>query len=60
MKIPAGTEPEAVFRLKGQGFQSAGRTGDQLVRTHLVLPEKLTAEQKQQVEMLAEKLNLKY
>ena len=60
MKIPAGTQPEAVFRLKGQGYQSGGRTGDQFVRTHLVLPEKLTAEQKQQAKELAEKWELKY
>ncbi len=60
MKIPSGTQPEAVFRLRGQGFQSAARIGDLFVQTHLALPEKLTTEQKRLIGELAEILNLKY
>ncbi len=47
MKIPPGTQPAQVFRLRGMGFPSVhgyGR-GDQLVEIVVEVPKKLTADQ---------------
>lgn len=47
--MPAGTQPNDVFKLKGKGIQrlnSVGR-GDQLVRIIVDIPKSLTHEQKQ-------------
>lgn len=48
MKIPAGTQPGKVFRLKDKGISDVrGRgRGDQLVRIMVEVPTKLTAQQK--------------
>jgi molecular chaperone DnaJ len=49
LKIPAGTQPGQVFRLKGKGFpylRGAG-IGDQLCRIMVEVPTKLTARQKE-------------
>lgn len=56
LKIPAGTQSEKVFRLKGKGLPSLhGRgTGDQLVRIHVKTPEKLAKGAKELLEKLAE------
>ena len=47
--VPAGTQPGAVFKLKGRGIQSInGRgKGDQLVRLVVDVPKNLTARQKE-------------
>lgn len=60
VKIPPGTQPEAVLRLRGLGFADHGRTGDLYIRTHLTLPEKLTDEQKTQLAALFESMGMKY
>lgn len=55
MKIPAGTQPGQVFRLRGMGFPSIhgyGR-GDQLVEIVVEVPKKLTAEQERLLAELA-------
>lgn len=56
LKIPAGTQSEKVFRLKGKGLPSLhGRgMGDQLVRIHVKTPEKLARSAKELFEKLAE------
>jgi molecular chaperone DnaJ len=49
MKIPAGTQPGSVFRLKGKGIpllRGQGR-GDQLVKVRLEVPRNLNAEQQE-------------
>jgi molecular chaperone DnaJ len=49
MKIPPGTQPGTLFRLKGKGFprlQSHER-GDQIVRAVVEIPTSLNAEQKE-------------
>jgi len=49
IKIPEGTQPETIFRLKGKGIPDVngfGR-GDQLVRVQVVTPTKLTDRQKE-------------
>lgn len=48
MRIPEGTQPGKVLRLKGRGIPSLrnGSRGDQLVRVKVVIPTKLTEKQK--------------
>jgi molecular chaperone DnaJ len=46
LKVPAGTQPGRIIRLKGQGmpkFKGDG-TGDLLVRVRVVLPSDLSDE----------------
>ena len=50
-KIPAGTQPDTTFRLKGKGVASpVNGTGDLYVKVLLEVPTKLTAEQKRLLE----------
>ncbi len=56
LKIPAGSQTGKVLRLKGQGvahLNQSGR-GDQLVNLVVVTPEKLTKEQRELFEKLAQ------
>jgi len=56
LRIPEGTQPGAVFRLKGKGVPSVrgfGR-GDQHVKVKVVTPIKLTPRQRQLLEEFAE------
>lgn len=56
MNIPQGTQPETAFRLRGKGvprLNGHGR-GDQIVIVKVVIPEKLSAEQKKLLEKFAE------
>jgi molecular chaperone DnaJ len=48
MKIPSGSQPGTIFRLKGKGMPSmhGGRGGDLHVKISVLVPEKLNAEQK--------------
>ena len=47
-ELPAGTQPGAVFKLKGRGIPvvNSSRRGDQLVRIIVDVPKNLTQEQK--------------
>ncbi len=59
LKIPAGTQPGQVFRLRGKGmprFRSYGR-GDLLIRVNIEVPEKVTSEQKALLEQLAKEFD---
>jgi len=49
MKIPAGTENNQIFRMKGNGMPYLGSysKGDQLVRINVIVPKKLTSRQKE-------------
>jgi molecular chaperone DnaJ len=55
LKIPAGTQPEAQFRLRGEGFPRlrGHDRGDLIVTAHIALPRSLTSRQK---ELLREAL----
>ena len=55
IRIPAGTQPETVLRLKGRGLPLLGQTskGDLLIRVRVWTPERLTAEQEQVFRQLA-------
>lgn len=49
LKIPPGTQPETVFRIRGRGvghLQGSGR-GDQMVRVIVEVPTKLSSKQKE-------------
>ena len=55
LKIPAGTQPGKVLRMRGKGvprLRSNGR-GDQLVVVNVEIPTRLSAEQRQLFEQLA-------
>lgn len=56
MKIPAGTQPGEVFRLKGKGIPHMGRygRGDHLVTVSVLVPKKLSSEEKRLIEALRE------
>lgn len=48
-ELPAGTQPESVFKLKGRGIPvpHSTRRGDQLVKIIVEIPKNLTTEQKE-------------
>ncbi|MPZ98718.1 MAG: DnaJ domain-containing protein [Dehalococcoidia bacterium] len=53
LRVPAGTQGGRVFRLAGQGMaRSGGGFGDLFARARLVLPERLTDEQRRLFEEL--------
>jgi molecular chaperone DnaJ len=54
MKIPPGTQPGAVLRLRGRGMPALrGRgVGDQLVTVKVEIPTRLSPEQRDLVEKL--------
>jgi molecular chaperone DnaJ len=52
LRIPAGTQPGAVFNLRGKGMPSLGpgRRGDQRVLVNVLIPRNLTDEQRELLE----------
>jgi molecular chaperone DnaJ len=47
IKVKKGTDGGTLFRMKGKGVHTeGGRTGDQLVRVNIHIPQKLNKEQK--------------
>ncbi len=52
LDIPAGTQPETQFRLRGKGVQTSRGRGDQIVTIHVVTPKKLDRKQKKLLEEL--------
>lgn len=56
MKIPPGTQGLEIFRLKGRGLPELDSRyrGDQLVRVFVVVPEKLSSEQKKALKRFEE------
>jgi molecular chaperone DnaJ len=56
MKIPAGTQGGEVFRIRGKGVPHLGRygRGDHLVTVKLLVPKKLSSDEKKLIEKLAE------
>ena len=55
IRIPAGTQPETVLRLRSKGLPVLGQTtkGDLLIRVHVWTPEKLTEEQERLFQELS-------
>lgn len=56
MKVPEGTQPGKVMRIKGKGIPSLrnGSRGDQLVRIKVVVPTKLSDKQKDALRKFAD------
>ncbi|HEY5611698.1 MAG TPA: molecular chaperone DnaJ [Thermoanaerobaculia bacterium] len=56
VKIPPGTQPEQIFRIRGKGvpFVDGSGRGDHHVHVKLRVPTDLTAEQRELLEKLAE------
>lgn len=56
LKIPAGTQPGSLFRLRGKGVPYARRTGrgDHIVEITVDVPTKITKKQKQLLEEFEE------
>ncbi len=56
MKVPAGTQPGQVLRLRGQGLPTAGgrARGNLLVRVTISVPKKMTAKQQDLLEAFDE------
>ncbi|MSR68629.1 J domain-containing protein [Candidatus Saccharibacteria bacterium] len=52
LKIPAGTQPNKVFKLSGKGMPivNSERYGDHIVITEILIPAKLTGKQKELLE----------
>ncbi|PLV58331.1 molecular chaperone DnaJ [Thermotoga sp. KOL6] len=56
LKIPAGTQPGTVFKLKGKGLPDEyGRRGDLLVNVQVEIPKNLSREERKVLEDLAKK-----
>ena len=57
MRIPDGTQPGRMFRIRGRGIpQAAGKTaprGDHLVTIQIAVPTELSPRQRQLIEELA-------
>ncbi|MBR9979317.1 MAG: J domain-containing protein [Bacteroidetes bacterium] len=60
VKITPGTQPEAVLRVRGMGFNERGRPGDLYIRTHLSVPADMTEKQKKQAAALFNDMGLRY
>ena len=52
LKVPAGSQPGQVFRMKGKGMPVLGssRHGDHFVTVHVEIPKKLSKKEKELVE----------
>ncbi|MDR1590550.1 MAG: molecular chaperone DnaJ [Puniceicoccales bacterium] len=59
LQIPAGTQPDAILRMRGYGMPSfsTNNRGDQLVHIGIEVPKKLTSEQRAKLEAFALSLN---
>ncbi|MBE0645783.1 MAG: J domain-containing protein [Bacteroidetes bacterium] len=60
VKIVPGTQPEAVLRVRGMGFNDRGQGGDLYIRTHLTIPVNLTEEQKTKAAALLRELGMRF
>ena len=60
VKIPAGTQPGKILRLRGKGLPAYGEsaTGDELVNVMVYIPEHLDESEKAAFESLRDKPNL--
>lgn len=61
LKIPAGTQPGTIFRLKGKGAPrlNGSGTGNQQVKVKVEIPKNLTKEQAQLLRDFAEVSDIK-
>ena len=61
LKIPAGTQPGKIIRMRGKGVPHLRRDtrGDQLVIVNITIPKNLDQEERELFEKLAEKMDSK-
>lgn len=52
IKIPEGTDPESILRLKGLGIKGENGMGDLFVKIHINVPKNLNKEEKELFEKL--------
>jgi molecular chaperone DnaJ len=59
LKIPAGTQPGTIFRMKGLGIKDirTGNIGDMFVKVNIEVPKKLTKEQSELIKRLQEEFS---
>lgn len=60
LKVPAGTQPQTVFRVRGKGLpymSGHNRYGDMLVEADILIPKSLSAKAKQLVKELDEEIS---
>ncbi|MFH0777200.1 MAG: DnaJ C-terminal domain-containing protein, partial [Candidatus Eisenbacteria bacterium] len=60
LKVPAGVQNGASFRLKGMGLQTGGLKGDQFVKVEVVTPGNVSEKQKRLMEEFAREGGLPY
>jgi len=60
IKIPPGTPSGKRFRVRGQGIEKGGKSGDMIVEVSISVPEKLSEEQERMMKEFAEAGGLKY
>jgi molecular chaperone DnaJ len=53
LKIPSGTQPGTVFRMRGKGIPEDHGTGDQNVKVNVEIPKNLTKKEKELLEEFA-------
>jgi molecular chaperone DnaJ len=58
LKIPPGTQPGTVFRIKGKGVSLNGSTGDQLIKINLIVPQVITDRQKELMKNFAKESHM--
>ncbi|GJL55189.1 MAG: chaperone protein DnaJ [Nitrospirales bacterium] len=60
VKIPEGTQPDKILRLKGMGIPSVknGQPGDQLIRVQVQIPTKLTLRERELLMAFAQESNV--
>jgi len=54
LNIPAGTQPGRTFRVRGKGVPKRGGKGDLLVKVQVEVPTRLSLEERELIEKLAE------
>jgi len=60
LKIPAGVQNGATFRLKGMGLNKDGLEGDQFVKVEVTTPSDITEKQRKLIQEFAAEGGLKY
>jgi molecular chaperone DnaJ len=59
LEIPPGAQPGDMIRMPGEGIPHLGEKGqgDQLVQVHVWVPTRLSADERQEIETLAQSKN---
>jgi molecular chaperone DnaJ len=60
IKVPPGTQSGQRIRIKGMGIQKGDRRGDQYVRVHVDVPDRLSDEEKKKFEEFASSAGLRH